>query len=129
MGLDLKKVCRISRLDVNSGYVREICESGWMTKINSRQKGKSGELEFAAEINNRLGMKLLERNLDQTRDGGYDLMVNSLNDNGAHPIGKRLNQLAFEVKRRKIINKGDITVWWKQTVEQSNNETIIMHYC
>ena len=63
-------------------------------KINSRRKGKEGELELATTLNTLLGCKLLERNLVQSRDGGHDLVVND----PTHCVGKRLDELAIEIK-------------------------------
>lgn len=97
-------------------YPRRRAES-MANKPNARRKGKTGELEFAAEINQRLGSKFLERNLEQVRNGGHDLIV--ANGNARNEIGKRLDQLAFEIKRRKNIKASDLKVWWKQAVTQS----------
>lgn len=69
--------------------------------INSRNKGAAGEREVAKIIDDLLGVKV-ERNLDQWRAGGYDL------------VG--LAGWAIEVKRAK---KPLLNQWWAQTVEQA----------
>jgi hypothetical protein len=67
----------------------------------SRLKGKGGEREFANLLSEALGIKF-ERNLEQTRGGGFDL--------------KGIDKLAIEVKRQETIN---LTAWWKQALEQA----------
>ena len=69
--------------------------------INSRNKGAAGEREVARIIDDLLGVKV-ERNLDQWRAGGYDL------------VG--LAGWAIEVKRAK---KPLLNAWWAQTLEQA----------
>lgn len=79
--------------------------------INSRNKGKSGELEaykllnlWAQPVCEHLGVPPLDihRNQDQTRAGGYDLV-------GAP-------WLAIEVKRQETVN---LPAWWRQAVRQA----------
>ena len=41
--------------------------------VNSRGKGKRGELEFVNYLRDELG-EGITRNLDQTRDGGRDIL-------------------------------------------------------
>lgn len=66
-----------------------------------RSKGANGEREFAKLLSEKLGIKL-ERNLEQTRAGGHDL------------IG--LPGIAIEVKRCEQLA---INQWWRQAVEQA----------
>ena len=66
-------------------------------------KGKSAERELAKLLGDRLGLEL-SRNLDQTRDGGYDL------------IG--IPGIALEVKR---CEKLAINQWWQQALRQAEN--------
>lgn len=82
-----------------------------MARINSRNKGKSGELEaykllnaWAHPVCIHLGVPPLDihRNQDQTRKGGYDLV-------GAP-------WLAIEVKRQETVN---LPGWWAQTLRQT----------
>lgn len=93
----------------------------------SRNKGQRGEREGAALLmlwSNEVLAHLREayvkedsldcyedivfnRNLAQTREGGYDL------------VG--LDWLAVEVKRHETLN---VTGWWKQTVEQAKPDQI-----
>jgi hypothetical protein len=70
--------------------------------INSRNKGAQGEREVIQLIDDLLGIQL-RRNLDQWREGGFDL------------IG--LEGWAIEVKRAK---KPLLKNWWQQTVDQAN---------
>lgn len=69
--------------------------------INSRNKGAQGEREVSGIIHDQLGIKL-QRNLDQWRSGGFDL------------VG--LDGWAIEVKRAK---KPLLNQWWQQTTEQA----------
>ena len=70
--------------------------------INSRTKGAAAEREVFALISECLGIKV-ERNLVQTRDGGYDTAVGGW---------------ALEVKRQEILHLPD---WWRQCCEQAKN--------
>lgn len=67
---------------------------------SQRRKGKDAELELAEKLRERLGVKV-ERNLNQNREGGYDLK--------GLPV-------ALEVKRREALS---LTTWWEQAVEQA----------
>jgi hypothetical protein len=70
--------------------------------INSRTKGAAAEREVFALISDALGIKV-ERNLVQTRDGGYHTAVGGW---------------AIEVKRQEILHLPD---WWRQCCEQAKN--------
>ena len=70
--------------------------------INSRTKGAAAEREVFALISDALGVRV-ERNLTQTRDGGYDTVVCGW---------------AIEVKRQEILHLPD---WWRQCCEQAKN--------
>lgn len=78
-----------------------------MGKINSRAKGKSAEREVIGILQELIPKLKLERNLDQTRDGGYDI--------------KGLEGWAPEVKRYAQITWGDVENFWKQTVTQARD--------
>lgn len=79
-------------------------------KINSRAKGKSGERELIGELKRVLPelTDALERNLEQTRDGGYDIAG--------------MDGWAPEVKRYSKILPADIESFWGQTVTQARND-------
>lgn len=77
----------------------------------SRNKGQRGEREARAVIEGwlapvyesaGLGKPTLERNLMQSREGGYDL------------VG--IDWLALEVKRHENLQLGS---WWRQTLRQA----------
>jgi Holliday junction resolvase len=72
-----------------------------MPKINSRAKGKSAERELANLLAQRLGIEF-SRNLDQVRDGGFDLISDL--------------PLAIEVKR---CERPTIGQWWEQARRQA----------
>jgi Holliday junction resolvase len=72
-----------------------------MTKINSRQKGASGEREVVHILREELGLEAT-RNLDQWRAGGHDILG--------------LDGWAIEVKRAKTPR---LQEWWEQTVRQA----------
>ena len=81
-----------------------------MGRINSRVKGRSGEQEL---INN---LKLLlpdyasqlERNLEQTRNGGHDILG--------------LPGWAIEVKRYSRVTQADLTRFWDQACDQARKD-------
>lgn len=66
-----------------------------------RVKGQVGEREFISLLQERLEVDL-SRNLEQTREGGYDI------------VG--LPQLAIEIKRQETLS---IPAWWAQTLKQA----------
>jgi hypothetical protein len=79
----------------------------------ARGKGGSGEREvkiilrsILAPVYSHHNMELpdIERNLEQSRGGGYDL--------------KGIEWLAIEVKRQE---RSNLKLWWKQTLEQTGN--------
>lgn len=79
-----------------------------MGKINSRAKGKSGERELIGELKKLLPSEMtseLTRNLDQTRDGGHDILG--------------LDGWALEVKRYAEVLPADLDRFWKQACEQA----------
>ena len=79
-----------------------------MAKINSRAKGKSGERELIGELKKLLPSEMtseLTRNLDQTRDGGHDILG--------------LDGWALEVKRYAQVLPADLDRFWKQACEQA----------
>lgn len=81
-----------------------------MGKINSRAKGKAGERELIGELKLVLPelSDALERNLEQTRDGGYDIAG--------------MDGWAPEVKRYAKILPADIEAFWEQAVTQARND-------
>lgn len=79
-----------------------------MAKINSRAKGKSAERELIGELKRLLPPEMtseLTRNLDQTRDGGHDILG--------------LDGWAIEVKRYAQVLPADLVRFWTQACEQS----------
>lgn len=82
-----------------------------MAKINSRAKGKAGERELIGELKKLLPEELTSemcRNLDQTRDGGHDILG--------------LDGWALEVKRYSEVTPADLERFWNQAVEQARND-------
>lgn len=77
--------------------------------INSRTKGASAEREIVKILQDELGVKLV-RNLEQTRNGGHDLI--------AEP-GSLLDRYAIEIKRYAKISNALLQGFWKQAVEQA----------
>jgi Holliday junction resolvase len=81
-----------------------------MGKINSRAKGASAEREFCKELGEHLGDHLtepLKRNLEQTRNGGHDILG--------------LEGMAVEIKRYKALSEADLNrIWSGQVLEQAN---------
>lgn len=75
-----------------------------MGKINSRNKGSSGERQLIQELGELLGLEM-KRNLEQTRMGGHDILG--------------LPGWALEVKRYAKIRESDLERFWAQAVEQA----------
>lgn len=82
---------------------------------NGRRKGKDGENELARLVNKQLGQDLLSRNLQQNRNGGYDLIVAHTDTMEA----RRLDEMAIEVKRHQSAKPADIRHWWQQATQQA----------
>lgn len=82
--------------------------------MSSRDKGKRGELELSNDLAAELGVRL-ERNLDQCRNGGCDLLPAEHPDNWG-PIERELAKHSIEVKRQA---RPQLSAWWEQTVEQA----------
>lgn len=75
-----------------------------MAKLNARSKGASGEREFCKYLQEHFNLEELPtRNLNQTREGGVDVLC---------------NPFAFEVKRREVLN---YVAWWTQVTTATNN--------
>lgn len=85
------------------------------TRINSRTKGKAGELEFARILADATGVRLT-RNLEQSRNGGCDLIVSADTRDG--PI-TFIERFAVEVKRYATAKPGDLLCWWVQACRQA----------
>lgn len=81
-----------------------------MKRINGRRKGAAGEREFCKWLKDKMNIEA-ERNLEQTRSGGSDIIINGF---------------CFEIKRVEVLDKRS---WWVQSViaskelsEQENHE-------
>lgn len=84
-------------------------------KINSRNKGKSGELEFIKEFEIVFGVKL-KRNYEQAASSGHDFIVDKLDS----ALAKYIDEYyAIEAKRRKKIKQSDLNKFWEQAVKQA----------
>lgn len=81
-----------------------------MAKINSRAKGKSGERELINTLKELLPEYAsdLERNLEQTRNGGHDILG--------------LPGWAIEVKRYSRVTQADLAGFWDQACEQARKD-------
>ena len=77
--------------------------------MKSRRKGATAEREVAAILADHLGVPVV-RNLEQTRDGGHDLL--------GLPF-------AIEVKRKA---SGYLSAWWDQTIEQAGDRLPVLVY-
>jgi len=89
--------------------------------MNSRNKGATGEREFAKSFLIVCGVSL-ERNLEQTRSGGHDLVVPDSEDSiYAHLI----RELAIEVKRRKKITDSMLNGFWTQACVQAEEAGLV----
>lgn len=81
-----------------------------MGKINSRAKGKSGERELILSLRELLPEYAsdFERNLEQTRNGGHDILG--------------LPGWAIEVKRYSRVSQADLKNFWQQACEQARKD-------
>lgn len=81
-----------------------------MAKINSRAKGKSAERELINILKVHLPEYAndLERNLEQTRGGGHDILG--------------LPGWAIEVKRYAKVTQGILMEFWAQACEQARKD-------
>lgn len=87
-------------------------------RINSRSKGKAGELEFIHLLADELGIRMT-RNLVQTREGGCDLIPAP--EAGSNPSALAfMSRFAVEVKRYGAAKPSDVEGWWRQAVEQAH---------
>ena len=84
--------------------------------INSKNKGAQAERDFANIIYEWAGIRLV-RNLDQSRSGGFDLIVH---DDEAGQVAEAYRGLAIEIKRHSKATPGLIKTWWQQAVNQAS---------
>ena len=88
-----------------------------MSGKGSRTKGASAERELIKLLEDHLGDIVhqqnlsLQRNLEQTRSGGHDV------------IG--LDDIAIEVKRQERLQ---LKAWWNQAVEQADDHVPVLAY-
>lgn len=79
-----------------------------MRRINSRNKGANGEREAAKWLQQSFNLENLpERNLEQVRKGGHDLI-------GFEPF-------FIEVKRQETLN---LNTWWIQAKSAARNSPV-----
>lgn len=88
--------------------------SAQIKPTNSRTKGASAEREFCRLIHAHLGAALA-RNLEQSRNGGHDLIAP-----GDDPISAALNRYAIECKRYRTITPGLLAGFWRQAEDQAS---------
>ncbi len=81
----------------------------------SREKGASGEREFAKAVNDELGIRLV-RNLRQYQQSGHDLIVHP-EETG--PVAETLDKFAIEAKRYASATHAVVMGWWAQTCVQA----------
>ena len=78
-----------------------------MGRINVRSKGANGEREFCRWLQDTLDLgELPERNLDQVRNGGADIMT--------------LPQFTIEVKRCEALA---LRQWWVQVMQAATKDS------
>lgn len=73
--------------------------------IRSRRKGANGERELISLLKDYLGDDTIRRNLEQTRDGGQDVLG--------------VEGWVIEAKRAA---KPNLSAWWAQAVEQAKGK-------
>ena len=99
---------------VNYHVIQNTHRLGYKMSKAGRDKGVRGENEFCNALAREIGVRL-ERNLDQCRNGGCDLLPAEHEDNWG-PIESALARHSIEVKRQAVPK---ISLWWQQTVEQA----------
>jgi hypothetical protein len=94
--------------------------------INSRAKGASSEREFSNLVYQWSGIRLI-RNLEQSRSGGFDLIVH-VDEVGQ--VADSFRTLAIECKRYSKVTPGLIKTWWQQARNQAepNGLTPVLAY-
>ena len=92
-----------------------------MARINGRSKGAAGEREFANKLFELTGVKL-ERKLDQTRGGGFDLQVEK-SQMGA--VADALRGMAIECKRYGRVTNGLMSGFWEQALRQAEKDKLL----
>lgn len=80
-----------------------------------RAKGAHGERELSALLHQHLGIRLL-RNLEQSRAGGHDLVVDP---EASGAVADALGRYAIECKRYSRATPALLRQWWTQTREQA----------
>ena len=81
----------------------------------SRNKGAAGEREFIRAVDRLTnGAVRLSRNLEQSRQGGDDL------------VG--CETFSFEIKRHRKVTDSDISQWWKQAVGNAGHKHPALAY-
>jgi len=88
--------------------------------INSRDKGASSEREFCNIIHQWSGIRLI-RNLEQSRSGGFDLIVHG---DEVGQVADTFRSLAIECKRYGKVTPGLIKVWWQQARDQAERNRL-----
>jgi len=83
--------------------------------MNSRAKGANGERELSRAIHGELGVRLI-RNLEQSRRGGHDLIVDP---DQTGPVAAALDRYAFECKRHSRATPSLLKTWWAQCCDQA----------
>jgi hypothetical protein len=92
-----------------------------MAGSRSRRKGARAELELAQALQDHLGIKL-QRNLEQSRNRGHDLIPPPGAD--GH-VAAALGRYAFECKRYSRATPALLRAWWAQTVTQAQQVQLI----
>ena len=88
--------------------------------INSRDKGASSEREFCTIVYQWSGIRLI-RNLEQSRLGGFDLIVHG--DEVGH-VADAFRSLAIECKRYGKVTPSLIKTWWQQARDQAERNRL-----
>lgn len=83
--------------------------------MNSRNKGANGEREFARIIYDQLGVRLV-RNLEQTRNGGHDLIAQEVEN----PVARYIDSFAIEVKRYTAVTESKLNEFMAQAMLQAD---------
>jgi hypothetical protein len=89
--------------------------------INGRVKGSVAEREFAGLVRDWSGVRLI-RNLEQTRSGGFDLIVHP-EETG--PAADAFRTLAIECKRHQSASHSALQRWWEQAVLQAEDAELM----
>ncbi len=87
-----------------------------MSGNHSRNKGATGEREFARILRDSLAPELDDQFFYVEREG---MKQAGKDEHGGAKWDILIPKLGIEVKRKRVVKDGDVRAWWEETVAQS----------